>query len=78
MRGLARVDIVDGVPDEYVAASRKVLGADEVTEFERQVGSIYNQMARISIEPVWARFFDFGAGRMPRFLTKLVGGALTA
>jgi hypothetical protein len=46
-----------------------------VTEFERQVGSIYNQMARISIEPVWARFFDFGAGRMPRFLTKLVGGA---
>jgi hypothetical protein len=50
-------------------------GADQVTEFERQVRSMYDQMARISIEPVWARFFDFGAGRMPSFLTKLAGDA---
>jgi hypothetical protein len=71
VRGLASVDIVDGVPDEYIAASRKALGADQVAEFERQVGSMYDQMARISIEPVWARFFDFGAGRMPVFLMKL-------
>ena len=75
VRGLASVDIVNGVPDEYVAASTKVLGADQVTEFERQVRSMYDQMARISIEPVWARFFDFGAGRMPSFLTKLAGDA---
>jgi hypothetical protein len=75
VRGLARVDIVDGVPDEYLAASRKALAADQLAEFERQVGSLYDQMARISIEPVWARFFDFGAGRMPSFLTELVGGA---
>ena len=75
VRGLASVDIVDGVPDEYIAAATKVMGADEVTEFERQVGSLYDRMARISIEPAWARFFDFGAGRMPAFLTKLAGGA---
>ena len=75
VRGLASVDIVDGVPDEYLAASRKALGADQVAEFERQVRSMYDRMARISIEPVWARFFDFGAGRMPSFLTKLAGGA---
>ena len=75
VRGLASVDIVDGVPDEYIAASAKVLGADQVTEFESQVRSMYAQMARISIEPVWARFFDFGAGRMPAFLTKLAGDA---
>ena len=75
LRRLASVDIVDGVPDEYVAASTKALGADHVTEFERQVRSMYDQMARISIEPVWARFFDFGAGRMPSFLTKLAGEA---
>ena len=74
VRGLASVDIVDGVPDEYLAASRKALGADQLPEFERQVRSMYDQMARISIAPVWARFFDFGAGRMPRFLTKLAGG----
>jgi hypothetical protein len=52
VRGLASVDIVDAVPDEYVAASTKALGADQVTEFESQVRSIYDQMARISIEPV--------------------------
>jgi hypothetical protein len=75
VRGLASVDIVDGVPDEYLAASTKALGADQVTEFERQVRSMYDQMARICIETVWARFFDFGAGRMPSFLTKLAGDA---
>jgi hypothetical protein len=61
------VDIVNGVPDEYVAASTKVLGPNQMPEFERQVRSLYDRMARISIEPVWARFFDFGAGRMPSF-----------
>jgi hypothetical protein len=69
------VDIVDGVPDEYIAASTKAWGADQVTLFGRQVRSMDDQMARISIEPVWARFFDFGAGRMPSFLTKLTGDA---
>jgi hypothetical protein len=71
VRGLARVDIVYRIPDQYVAASTKALGADQVTEFERQVRSMYDQMAGISIEPVWARLFDFGARRMPSFLTKL-------
>ena len=38
VRGLASVDIVDGVPDEYIAASTKALGADQVTLFERRSG----------------------------------------
>jgi hypothetical protein len=42
-----------------------------VTEFERKARPMSDQMARISIEPLWVRFFDFGAGRMPSFLTKL-------
>jgi pyridoxamine 5'-phosphate oxidase-like protein len=75
VRGLASVDIVDGVPDEYIAASRKALDADQVPEFERSVRSFYDQMARIRIQPEWARFFDFGAGRMPRFLQRLAGDA---
>jgi hypothetical protein len=75
MRGVATVDIVDGVPDEYIAASRKVLDADQVPEFERSVRSIYDQMALIRIQPQWARFFDFGAGRMPRFLQTLASDA---
>ena len=75
MRGVVTVDIVDGVPDEYIAASRKALDADQVPEFERSVRSLYDQMALIKIQPQWARFFDFGAGRMPRFLQTLASDA---
>jgi nitroimidazol reductase NimA-like FMN-containing flavoprotein (pyridoxamine 5'-phosphate oxidase superfamily) len=71
VRGLARVDIVDGVPDEFLEASKKVMDADQFPEFERQVRATYDRMARISVEPRWARFYDFGAGRIPSFLTKL-------
>ena len=75
VRGTATVEIVDGVPDEYLAASRKSLDREQAEMFERQVRSMYPQMARISIEPQWARFYDFGAGRLPRFLSKLASEA---
>lgn len=71
------MDIVDGVPDEYFAASRKVSGGHGA-EWERQVRAMFDRMARAAIQPVWARFFDFGAGRMPSFWTKLPGGAQQA
>jgi hypothetical protein len=32
---------------------------------------MYDEMARIPIVPSWARFYDFGAGRMPTFLKEL-------
>ena len=74
VRGLAALDIVDGVADEYLAAAAKSYEASKLGEFERQVRSMYKQMVRISIEPRWARFYDFGAGRMPGFLQRLVNG----
>ncbi|MCC6831741.1 MAG: pyridoxamine 5'-phosphate oxidase family protein [Thermoleophilia bacterium] len=70
LRGRARVDVVDGVPDEFVTASAKALGAHRVPELERRARLTYRRMARISIEPAWARFYDFGAGRLPSFLTE--------
>ena len=71
LRGVAVLETVDGIPEEYVAGSSKVLADDQVEEFRRQVQGMYDQMVRISITPTWARFFDFGAGRMPRFLHDL-------
>ena len=71
MRGVAAMDIVDGVPEEYLAASAKGMPAERLHEFEAQVRSVYKQMARISIEPRWARYYDFTAGRVPDFLHKL-------
>jgi hypothetical protein len=72
IRGIAETEIVDGVPPEYIAASAKSMDAAELQVFEANVRGIYKQMARISVEPSWARFYDFDAGRLPAFLTKLV------
>jgi hypothetical protein len=74
IRGTASIEIVDGVPDEYLAASAKSMDADQAGQFEAHVRSMYKQMARISIRPAWARYYDFGAGRVPGFLHKLATG----
>ncbi len=71
VRGVAAVDIVDGVPEEYLAATAKGFSAEQHAQFEAHVRSVYKQMARISIEPTWARYYDFTAGRVPEFLHKL-------
>lgn len=75
IRGSASVEIVDGVPSEYIAGSSKALGEEGVAEFERNVREMYDQMARIRIKPRWARYYDFGAGRWPKFLSKLADNA---
>jgi nitroimidazol reductase NimA-like FMN-containing flavoprotein (pyridoxamine 5'-phosphate oxidase superfamily) len=72
VRGLARLETVDGVTDEYLAAARRSMDEPQLAEFEYNVRSMYKQMVRISIEPHWARFYDFGAGRLPAFLADLV------
>jgi hypothetical protein len=75
VRGVAALDTVEGVPHEFLAGSTKALDAENAAEFERQVRSTYERMVRIAIEPQWARFYDFGAGRMPSFLTELAKNA---
>jgi hypothetical protein len=72
VRGLATMETVDGIPDEYMAAARTSFDQSQLPEFERNVRSVYKQMVRISIEPQWARFYDFGAGRLPAFLANLM------
>jgi nitroimidazol reductase NimA-like FMN-containing flavoprotein (pyridoxamine 5'-phosphate oxidase superfamily) len=71
IRGRASVEIVDGVVEEYLAAARKTMDAEAAAEFEQNVRGMYEQMARIVITPHWVRYYDFGAGRMPRFLQEL-------
>jgi uncharacterized protein YndB with AHSA1/START domain len=71
VRGVATIDIVDGVPGEYLAAAAKGIPAEHNGRFEAQVRSLYKQMARITVAPAWARYYDFTAGRIPDFLRKL-------
>ncbi|WP_213816297.1 pyridoxamine 5'-phosphate oxidase family protein [Glaciihabitans sp. dw_435] len=75
LRGTASLERVDGIPREYIAASAKVLSEAELYVFERAVAGTYEQMVRITIVPSWARYFDFGAGRLPAFLQDLVNKA---
>jgi hypothetical protein len=78
IRGTGSIEIVDGVPDGYIAAARKSLDDAQGREFERLARAVYRQMARISITPRWARFYDFGRGRVPAFLSQLTTDDRTA
>lgn len=74
VRGVTAIDLVDGVPAEYIAASAKGMDAEQARQFEAHVRAFYKQMARITILPRWARYYDFGAGRVPGFQHKLAVG----
>lgn len=71
VRGVAHLTVVDGVVPEYLAAARKNFDAEYAAEFERNCRAMYDRMARIAVRPQWARYYDFGAGRVPRFLAEL-------
>jgi hypothetical protein len=75
IRGRARIEIVDGVPAEYLAGATKTMDAEAAAQFEQNCREMYAQMARIVITPRWVRYYDFGAGRLPRFLQDLAGQA---
>jgi hypothetical protein len=74
VRGTAGVEIVDGVPAEYLAASQKVVGAEGMAAFEAQVRGLYQQMARITIAPTWAKLIDFET-TIPRAVEELIARA---
>lgn len=78
VRGAARLKTVDGVADEYLEGAKKAMDADTHAAFEQGVRSMYEQMVRISIEPQWARFFDFGSGRLPKFLAEMAADVAPA
>lgn len=59
VRGNAGVEQVNGVPDEYLEASRKAVPQPQWSAFETQVRGLYDQMARISITAEWAKLIDF-------------------
>jgi hypothetical protein len=71
LRGEAEIEVLDGVVPEYLQAAAKSMQGDDLAQFETTVRATYDRMARITIHPDWARFFDFTAGRVPAFLHDL-------
>ncbi|TMD40761.1 MAG: pyridoxamine 5-phosphate oxidase [Chloroflexi bacterium] len=72
VRGIAAVEVVDGVPDEYLEASRRYIPEQQWSDFETQVRGLYDRMARISITAEWAKLIDFET-TLPIAVEELVG-----
>jgi hypothetical protein len=71
VRGTASVEVVDGVPPEFLDGARKLLPVKKWGEFEAQARDLYKQMARIAIVPDWAKLLDFKS-RFPSPIEELV------
>ncbi len=71
IRGAARVELVDGVPDAYVEASRKVIPAEHFEDWEQGVRALNDRMALITVDPDWAKLLDFET-TLPKAVQDLV------
>jgi hypothetical protein len=71
VHGTAEVEIVDGVPEEYLAASRRNVPPEEFEQFEAQVRQLYDSMARVVITPTWVRLNDF-VRKAPRAVEQII------
>jgi hypothetical protein len=70
IRGQATLETVGGVPDEYIAGHRSRWIRGSALSSRSRSGRC---MTRWCSSPSnWARFYDFGAGRLSGFLTRLV------
>ena len=71
VRGAASLEEVDGVPAEYLEATAKQVGPEQMPAFEAEVRGLYKQMVRIRVVPSWAKLLDFET-RLPSPVEELL------
>lgn len=60
LRGRAELDVVDGIPDEYLQMNGSYqMTAEQRVTWEAEVRSLYDGMVRIVVTPTWAKLIDF-------------------
>jgi hypothetical protein len=60
IRGRAELEVVDGIPDEYLQINGSyVMTPEQRTEWEAGVRALYDGMVRIVVTPTWAKLIDF-------------------
>jgi hypothetical protein len=60
IRGQAELDVVDGIPDEYLQWNGTYeMTPEQRTEWEAGVQSLYDGMVRVVVKPTWAKLIDF-------------------
>ncbi len=72
IRGRAELDVVDGIPEEYLRMNGSYeMSPEQRVEWEAEVRSLYDGMVRIVITPTWAKLIDF-ENTLPTAVEELV------
>ena len=72
IRGQAELEVVDGIPDEYLQINGSYeMTAEQRVEWEAEVRSLYDGMVRIIVIPTWAKLIDFDT-TLPSAVEELV------
>jgi PPOX class probable F420-dependent enzyme len=67
VRGTARLETVRGIVPEYALAAERYFGSEQGKAWVKQLGSMIQEMVRITITPEWVGLLDFQA-RFPSAL----------
>jgi hypothetical protein len=59
IRGTAKVELVEGIPEGYLTAGRKVMNEDQYADWVTGVQALYEDMVVITISPTWVKLLDF-------------------
>jgi hypothetical protein len=60
IRGQAELDIVEGIPDEFLEINGSYkMTPEQRVEWEAEIRSLYDGMVRIVVTPTWAKLIDF-------------------
>ncbi|TDB88539.1 pyridoxamine 5'-phosphate oxidase family protein [Actinomadura sp. 7K534] len=60
IRGRAELDLVEGIPDEYLQMNGSYeMTPEQRVEWEAGVRSLYEAMVRIVVTPTWVKLIDF-------------------
>ncbi|MCI3272474.1 pyridoxamine 5'-phosphate oxidase family protein [Streptomyces cylindrosporus] len=60
IRGRAELDVVDGIPEEYLRMNGSYeMTAEQRVAWEAEIRSLYDGMVRIVVTPTWAKLIDF-------------------
>jgi hypothetical protein len=68
VRGMARLQPVDGIVPEYAAAAERYFGPEQGQAWLKQLSSMVSSMVRITITPEWVGVLDFKS-RFPSALS---------
>jgi uncharacterized pyridoxamine 5'-phosphate oxidase family protein len=72
IRGRAELDVVEGIPEEYLQMNGSYTMTPEQREgWEAEVRSVYDGMVRIVVIPTWAKLIDFES-TLPSAVEELV------